>query len=58
MTRIYAFLHSMKPEQFAKEAEENFLASGKMSDADALEQILKMFYSEDFLKHHSITLYV
>lgn len=58
MTRVYAFLNRMKPEQFVAEAKENFIASGKMSDEQALEQLIKMFYSEMFLTKNTITLYV
>ena len=56
MTRVYAFMNGLTAEDFVNEAKQNMLGSGKFGDDKAIEQLIQMFYSEEFLQNYQITI--
>lgn len=56
MTRLYALMNGFTPEQFVDEAKVKFLGSGKFGDDKIIDELIKMFYSQDFLKSYQITI--
>lgn len=57
MTRVYAFMNEATPEQFVNDAKANFMSnSAPFQDERAIEQLIKMFYSTEFLQNYQITI--